>query len=188
LSAAAWAIKEARKRQRRNQKARRGEGKRTSSPAPSTSASIAVRGYLAAIRHWRRFASRGGSTGLAAMGPSGSLGPPSSSGLTLHRCTAEAQVSILKHYGVPQISMLEAFRPLKRMAPFLTYVYYVDNLHPSALGHKMIASALAFHLTPGPPREACTRLAPISGSSPAIARPPSLPKPLQVFARKLMFA
>ena len=51
---------------------------------------------------------------------------------------------VLSYYAVPQVSMVEAFQPLMRprRRRWLTDGYFHDQVHPTALGHKMIASAL----------------------------------------------
>jgi len=65
-----------------------------------------------------------------------------------HQCTIVAQAPVLRHYGVPQVSLVEAFMPVTTTARmnWMSNVYFVDRLHPSVIAHKFIASTVAYNL------------------------------------------
>ena len=64
-----------------------------------------------------------------------------------HRDADAEHRRVLRYYNISQVSMLAAFAPLasaERRA-WARSVYFHDCCHPSALGHKYIASALVFN-------------------------------------------
>ena len=65
-----------------------------------------------------------------------------------HQCTIAALAPVLRHYGVPQVSLVEAFMPVTTTArmKWMSNVYFVDRLHPSVLAHRFIASSVAYNL------------------------------------------
>lgn len=69
-----------------------------------------------------------------------------------HQCTIAAQEPVLRHYGVPQVSLVEAFMPVTTAArmKWMSNVYFVDRLHPSVLAHKFVASVVAYNLLDHP--------------------------------------
>jgi len=69
--------------------------------------------------------------------------------LGFHRDAEEQHLKVLRYYNIPHVSMLQAFQPLAGNVArheFFQKVYQTDEVHPSVLGHKMIASVVAHRI------------------------------------------
>lgn len=70
--------------------------------------------------------------------------------LGYHRDAEDEHLKVMRYYNIPHISVLQAFQPLAGSVArheFLQNVFQTDVVHPSRLGHKMIASIVAHRLT-----------------------------------------
>mmetsp|Transcript_60265 Transcript_60265/g.171310 ORF Transcript_60265/g.171310 Transcript_60265/m.171310 type:complete len:517 (+) Transcript_60265:41-1591(+) len=65
-----------------------------------------------------------------------------------HGDAALDHLPVLQHYGVDQVSMINAFLPLHtaQKRQWMKSVYFTDCCHPSQLGHKMSAQAIGYAL------------------------------------------
>lgn len=69
--------------------------------------------------------------------------------LGYHRDAEDQHLNVLRYYNIPHLSMLQAFQPLAGNVArheFFQKVYQTDGVHPSVLGHKMIASMVAHRI------------------------------------------
>ena len=72
-----------------------------------------------------------GSPPLASQGAQAAAAATAATAVPGHTCTVLAQQPVLRHYGVPQVSLAEAFGKAEERAAWMTNVYFVDHLHPS---------------------------------------------------------
>ena len=65
-----------------------------------------------------------------------------------HTSAELRQLKIVREYGVGQVSVLNALRPSRDAATqaFIGDVYFQDGIHPSKLGHRLLASITAAHI------------------------------------------
>lgn len=65
-----------------------------------------------------------------------------------HTSAELRQLKIVREYGVGQVSVLNALRPSHDAASqaFIGDIYFQDGIHPSKLGHRLLASITAAHI------------------------------------------
>lgn len=65
-----------------------------------------------------------------------------------HTSAELRQLKIVREYGVGQVSVLNALRPAygESTQAFIRDVYFQDGIHPSKLGHRLLASITAAHI------------------------------------------
>ena len=68
--------------------------------------------------------------------------------LEWHTSAELRQLRVVREYGVGQISVLNALRPSRAAATqaFIKDVYFQDGVHPTKLGHRLLASIVAAHI------------------------------------------